>query len=56
MALADYEKEVWEREDLLEFLELMEWENLRVAVEASREQEITMYRKGDMFYFPEQVV
>jgi len=54
--MTEYVKEVWDREDLLDFLECMEWDNLRMAVEASREQKITMYRKGDMFYFPEQVV
>ena len=54
--MSDYIKEVWDREDLLEFLSHMEWDNLFLAVEASREQTITMYRKGDMFYFPEQVI
>ena len=54
--MSAYIKEVWDREDLLDFLGHCEWDNLRAAVEASRAQKITMYRKGDMFYFPEQVV
>ena len=54
--MSEYIKEVWEREELIRFLTAMEWFYLLAAVEASREQHITMYRKDDMYYFPEQVV
>jgi len=51
-----YEKEIWDREDLLEFLKCMEWDDLHAAVKARREQKITMYSKNEMLYFPEQVI
>lgn len=53
--MSAYIKEIWEREELIRFFADMNWENLRAAVEASRDQEITVYRKNGMYYFPEQV-
>lgn len=51
-----YIKEVWERDELIEFLTSMEWFGLLTYVQAHTGQEVTLYRKGDMYYLPEQVI
>jgi len=54
--MSEYIKETWKREDLIEFLTAMEWDGLRTYVEAQTTQEVVLYRKGDMFYLPEQAI
>lgn len=52
-----YIREEWQRDDLLEFLSTIGWRGLAAAIEATTNDgdSVVIYRKGDMFYLPEQV-
>ena len=55
MSAADYIKEEWKRDELIEFLKLNNWHQLAEATQARSADTIVIYRKDDMYYFPEQV-